>query len=186
MKRRHKIGVIGNLVLFQALWFTTVLGAAAGEVRPALAVLVLLLAWGPLTGSLTGSSAGRDLRLVCFGVALGAVVELLWVLPGLIEYRLQPVSWLPPPWILLLWAGLAVSFHYSLSWLQGRPGLAAVFGAVGGVCSMAAGIRFGAASAPLGMVPLLVVYGLVFSLLVPLLAWRARAIWSDNAETMAG
>lgn len=166
MKGRHRIRAIGNLVLFQLLWFSTVFGAAAGDLRAAAVVLVLYLAWGPLRGG----SARADLLVAVFGTLLGLLVELFWILPGLIDYRLQPVGWLAPPWVLFLWVGLAVSFRYGLCWLQRRPVLASLFGASGGAVSMMAGLRMGAAEAPLGVIPLLTLYALSWAALAPLLA----------------
>jgi hypothetical protein len=161
--------IIGNFILFQLLWFAAVLGAAAGLHWPAPLALLALLCWTRLTGG----SVRADLRLVLIGLATGMVFEVLLLASGLIRYQLQWWLYLPPLWILCLWAGFAQSFLYSMAWMRQRLWLASVFGGVGSVMSMYAGLRFGAAQPPQGTLPLLVAYGLGWSVLVPFLAWLA-------------
>lgn len=161
--------VIGNFVLFQLLWFAAVLGAAASLSWPAPLALLALLGWTRLTGG----SLRSDLRLVLIGLATGMVFEVLLLGSGLIHYQLQWWQYVPPVWILCLWAGFAQSFLYSMAWMRQRLWLASVFGGVGSVMSMYAGLQFGAAQPLQGNVPLLVAYGLGWSVLVPFLAWLA-------------
>jgi len=62
--------------------------------------------------------------------------------------------------------------------MRGRWLVAAVFGGVGAVMSLFAGLRFGAAQPLQGEMALLAVYGAGWALLVPWLAWLA----ADSAE----
>lgn len=162
--------MIGNFVLFQLLWFAAIFGAAADLLAPVLLVLVVLLLLGPLFER----PFAADLRMAGIGLLVGLLVEPLWIGAGLIEYRLQFHVLLPPVWILALWVGFAVSFNYSLAWLQGRRLLAAGFGGVGSVLSVLAGLRFGAAEAPAGLLPLALAYGGLWAILVPTLAQLAQ------------
>lgn len=174
--------MIGNFILFQVLWFAAIFGAASGRSLPVFVALSLLLLWG----CLWRSPWRADLRMALAGLLVGLSVEPLWLSLGLIEYRLQSVALLPPAWILALWVGFAVTFNYSLSWLQGRLLLAAVFGASGSVLSVLAGVRFAAADAPAGLLPLALVYGAAWAVLVPALAWwaaRGRRIDGDTRIT---
>jgi hypothetical protein len=173
--------VIGNFVLFQILWFAAVLGAAAGMAWPAPVALVALLGWTRISGG----SVRADLRLVLIGLATGMVFEILLLASGLIRYELQWWSFWPPIWILCLWAGFAQSFLYSMAWMRNRLWLAAAFGAVGAMLSLYAGLRFGAAEALLGMVPLLVTYGIGWALLVPWLAWLATDAEQHSPQVQA-
>jgi hypothetical protein len=160
---------IGNFVLFQLLWFGAVLGAAHGLVWPAPLALLALLGWTRFRGA----SVRADLRLVGLGLATGVAFELLLLASGLIRYRLQWWDVLPPLWILCLWAGFAQTFLYSMAWLRSRLWLAAIFGGLGSVMSLYAGLRFGAAEPLQGLLPLLLSYGIGWALLVPWLAWLA-------------
>lgn len=182
MKRLQQIppAILGNAVLFQALWFAAVLGAAQGLQWPALATLLALvtLALG------SGASWRAEGRMALAGLLAGVLAERLWLSLGLIEYRLAWSSGWPPLWIMMLWVGFAMSLNHSLAWLQGRVRLAALFGAVGSIASVLAGVRCGAASAPAGLLPLAVCYGLVWALLVPALAWWAARGAGPGGQTM--
>lgn len=169
MMKRDRLLLLGNFALFQLLWFAAIFGAAAGTELPVFAVLAVLLIWG----SLRGVPFGPDGRMILAGLVVGLAAEPVWLALGLIEYRMQGFGLLPPAWIMALWVGFAVSFNYSLAWLQGRPLLAGLFGAVGSALSVIAGVRFGAADAPQGLVFLAVVYAAGWAVLVPLLAWWA-------------
>lgn len=157
---------IGNYLLFQLLWLAALMGALQNSSLPALASLAVMLGWAARHGVLSRA----DMVMVLIGLGLGLVGEMFWLLPGLVVYQAQPLFWLPPLWILALWAGFALMFNHSLRWLRGRPFLCALLGASGGVLSLLAGIRMGAAVAPLGVLPLALVYAAVWALLVPLLS----------------
>ena len=97
-------------------------------------------------------------------------MEPLWLRPEVLQYRNWDQHWRAPHWVWTLWLGFAVSFRYSLNWLCGRPVLAALLGALGGVFSVTMGIRLGAATAPQGWLLLAMVYGVSWAIAVPLLA----------------
>ena len=156
-------GNTGNFLLFQLLWPAAVFGAVAGTSVWALLVLILQFLHGARSVSFQ-----VDLRAALFGVGVGVVFEVMLITSGLITYQLQPLSWMPPLWIMLLWAGFAQTFNHSMAWLHGRVTLSAVAGGLASVVSMYAGLRFSAASTT-ELVYLLCVYGLSWSLIVPLL-----------------
>lgn len=118
--------------------------------------------------------------MLLWGLILCLVFEPVWLSSGLLAYSGWDYRWLAPGWIWALWLGLAVSFHYSLRWLCGRPWLGAVFGAAGGVFSVSMGMSLGAASAPLGWLPMAMTYGAVWAVAVPLLAFGAQ--WTREQE----
>ncbi|WP_372653544.1 DUF2878 domain-containing protein [Alcanivorax borkumensis] len=158
--------VIVNFLAFQLLWPAAVLGASLGWAMLAWCVLLaMLITQVALTGRWR-----NDGVLVVAGAALCVVMEPLWLLTDVLEYRNWPHRWWAPHWVWALWMGFAVSFRYSLGWLCGRPVLAALFGAVGGVFSVTMGMRFGAASAPQGWVLLAVIYAIGWAIAVPILA----------------
>lgn len=162
--------VIGNFILFQLLWFAAVLGAAQGASWWALPVLVAMLAWTPMTGA----ALMPDLRLVAIGIAIGIVFEICFIASGAIAYQAQWSNWAPPLWIIALWAGFAMSFNHSMAWMCRRPLVACVFGGIGAVLSLLAGMRLGAAEPLLPDWQVALIYGTSWALLVPLLALVAR------------
>lgn len=162
----HARAVIVNFFAFQLLWAAAVLGASQD---------VAVLAWGVLVMMVVTQIAltrqwRHDMLLMVAGGALCVLMEPLWLLPDVLQYRHWQQHWWAPHWVWALWLGFAVSFRYSLNWLCGRPVLAALFGALGGVFSVTIGIRLGAATAPQGWPLLAMIYGTSWAIAVPLLA----------------
>ena len=129
MNRR---GIWINAIVFQLAWLVTVGGAARG------------LWWlGPLVttafATYTLRHAGQtraDGLTALIAIVLGFAIDTLWVQSGFIEYAAQvPVRGAAPVWIVALWANFALSLNHSLAWLQSRPLLAVLLGAVGGPLS---------------------------------------------------
>ncbi|EKF75552.1 hypothetical protein A11A3_01727 [Alcanivorax hongdengensis A-11-3] len=163
--KKDSLLIIGNALAFQLLWFAAVLGGS-GWAWSVLAPMVLIQC-------LAGGHWRRDGRMLLIGGGLCLALEPLWLASSLLVYQQWHSQWLAPPWIWALWLGFAVSFHYSLYWLQGRPWLAALIGAIGGVVSVTAGLRLGAAVTPQGWLPFAMVYGGAWALAVPFMAWVA-------------
>ena len=117
-----------NAILFQLVWISTVAGAARG-------------AWwvGPVAvGAFAayefarGGHARADALLILLAVALGFAADSLLVQAHFASYASAvPSDRYAPIWILALWANFALTLNHSLAWLQSRPGLAAVLGAIG-------------------------------------------------------
>lgn len=178
MNRQTLITGGGHFLLLQLIWPAAVLGAARGWAWLALPVLLAM----PLWSLVRGLPVARDLRMLIVGLLVGIFFETLLLGTGVIDYRLMPGPGWVPAWILLLWAGFAINCNHCLAWLQGRWWLAALLGATGGPLSVLAGVSLGAATAPAGTVPLVLVYGLCWALLMPLLAWLARYYRSLEQE----
>jgi hypothetical protein len=175
-----KASIVGNFIIFQLLWVAAVVGAAHGFQWLSLIALLALLGWGVFCRA----DIVADSRIIGYGLAIGMIFELLLIGSGLIRYELQWWAAVPPVWILCLWAGFAQTLNHSLSWLKNRLPLAAIFGGAGSVMSMYAGIRFGAAQAPEGLQPLLIVYALGWSVMVPVLVWLAGRNPSSTIEAV--
>jgi hypothetical protein len=161
-----------NFAGFQAGWFTTVFGVAAGST------------WvGPLAvGTLLGlhltwlvDDRRREARLIVAAALLGLCLDsaLSWL--GVLRlWDTALLSGVAPLWLIGLWALLAASLRTSFEWLNGRYLLAAGFGAIGGPLSYYAGYRLGAIG--LGDTPAfsLAVLALVWALVMPVLIFLAR------------
>ena len=74
-----------------------------------------------------------------------------------------------------------MTLYYSLGWLRGKLWLAALVGGAGGAFSMMAGIHIGAAQAPRGLSTLLIVYGIVWAALVPVMVVLSDRVLSAQA-----
>lgn len=133
-----------NFACFQLVWFGCVLGTAAGW---SLLGPALLAVWLPLHLHLSAVPRA-DLLLALGGLLAGTALDTGYQLAGLLQFAgvtlMEPLA---PLWISALWVAFLLTLNHSLRWLQGRPGLALLFGALGGPVSYWAGVRLGAAEA---------------------------------------
>jgi hypothetical protein len=159
------MNMLSNFLLFQAAWFTTVLGAANG--MPWMGPVAVLAVVGVHLRQIR--RPGMELRLILGAVLLGLVADSLILATGWIAY--PNGRWIPglaPYWIVALWALFATTLNVSMRWMHGRHVLAAVFGAVGGPLSYLAGAKLGAMSF-LSPAPAFIALALLWSMAMPLL-----------------
>lgn len=166
------MNLLANILVFQAGWFATVLGAANGLpwIGPAaaLAAVALHLRFA--------ARPGVELRLVLTALGLGLVADSLLLATGWIAY--PNGQWLPgaaPYWIGSLWVLFACTLNVSMRWLRGRYVLAAAFGAVGGPLSYLAGSRLGAMTFA-EPVPALTALAIGWAVMMPVLVWLASRL----------
>jgi hypothetical protein len=163
-----------NFIGFQAGWFVCVLGAAQGSgwLGPLFVAAFLAL------HLYFASDRRGELRVAAAAVGLGAVVDSIFGLTGVLVYESNP--WpvaASPPWILAMWVNFGAGMRSSLSWMEGRYRLAAIVGAVGGPAAYLAAARLEAVS--FGVAPSAALPGLAvaWGIAVPLLgfvAWREQ------------
>lgn len=116
-----------NAILFQVVWFATVVGAAHA------------LGWlGPLAVvafaayQLQTSRRRADLTLIALALLIGLVADSLLAQTRLVVYASPwPSSEFAPAWILALWVNFALTLNHSLSFLRRNLLLAAFLGALG-------------------------------------------------------
>lgn len=130
-----------NLAGYQLVWFGVVICAARGQ--PLLSVLIaaafVAAQW------LASRQQASDARLLACAVACGVVLDGGLASSGLLVYASSQPALLAPVWILALWAAFAMTLNHSMTFLRGRPLLAAAFGAIGGPLAYAGASRgFGA------------------------------------------
>ena len=124
-----------NIVSYQLIWFLCILGGNKGALI-SLSLLAIHL--------IISNKRRADLRMMCFLLFLGLTVDGTLHQVGLFSFT---TSGFPIPfWLMVIWLGLAITPHHSLAWMQDRPLLSAVFGALGGPAAYWAGVRMGAAS----------------------------------------
>jgi hypothetical protein len=132
---------LANFLAFQLGWFACVLGAARGwPWAGTLAALLLvgLHLWRTATPA-------AEWRLIGAAALIGAVGDTLLARSGWLQYAagaLLPAT--APVWIVALWMLFATTLRHSLAWLQRRPLLSAVCGALGGPLAYLGGARLGA------------------------------------------
>ncbi len=153
-----------NALMFQLGWFACVLGAARGTALPGVLVVLLAVALACLQDERRARLLGTILLAVMIGIAFdGANMALDLLHPTLGGLR-STSSWL---FIAALWANFGATLRSSLSFLGGRPLVAAALGLLGGPLAYLAGRRLGAVELGTGAIPALAVeWGVVTPLLV--------------------
>lgn len=155
-----------NFALYYAGWFAAILGPAWGYpwtgtlIALALIACHLALVRRPFD----------ELRLMAAAAVVGVVVDSIQIAAGLLRFPpAARVAFLPPAWLVVLWAQFAATFHFSMKWLKGRPWLAAVFGAIGGPLAFVAGYNFDVVDFHPEVWPSLLALAVVWSGVLPLL-----------------
>ncbi|KIF59943.1 membrane protein [Pseudomonas fluorescens] len=157
---------IANAVLFQLGWLACVLGGNSLWLLLAVAALVIHLRWI--------SSWAAEGRLILCIVIVGTTMDS--VLRQLGVFRFADASPLIPLWLMLLWALLATTLRHCLAWSARPWWLASALGAVGGALSYYGGGRLAGVQFPYGEVSTLIVIGLLWAGLFPLLHLMARRL----------
>lgn len=155
-----------NYAMYQTGWLAAVLGAARGHPWVGMSI-ALVLVGGHIA---LARQRQAELWLVLAAGVMGLVVDSTQVGLGLIAFPTGSlVSWLCPPWIVVMWMQFATTFRFSLGWLSGRPILSVAFGAVGGPLAYAVGDRLGAVDLAAPRSTTFVVLGLLWAAAVPML-----------------
>ena len=170
-----------NIILFQAAWFTAVLGAARGsEWYGPLAVALVLSVHFVLIDDRRG-----ELTLMLAAGAIGFFFDTALSAAGIVTPRghilPHPLS---QPWMISLWPNFAATLNVSLEWLKGRYLLAAIFGAVGGAGSYYGGARLGATLA-LPDVNGILLLAVGWGIMTPFLVWLAKRFQRKGAAVIA-
>ncbi len=159
-----------NYALYQAGWFACVLGAAWGHPWLGSALGVL-----PLAAHVALVVRRRDAVVLALATAaIGIVVDGTQIALGTLRFDVGTVvSWLPPPWLVLVWAQFAMTFHFGLAWMKRRPRGAALFGVLGGPLAFVAGQRLGVVTLHPALWPSLASLAVTWGIAMPAAAWLA-------------
>lgn len=156
--------------LFQGAWFACILGAAHGHVGWG---VLAVMAWVAISWTLS-DQRWVDGVLAGQAVLMGVVWDTWMLRAGWVEYASPgPLAQWAPVWILALWALFATLVRGPLSWLHGRPVLAAVLGAVSGPLSYLAAVRLGAGKFA-DTTQSMLVLGAGWAVMTPMLTEMAR------------
>jgi len=161
-----------NFVIFQLGWFACVLGAAHKQVFWAVVVTLAYIAFH----AWRSTSPKTETSLLMKAFIFGLVADTLIMHLGIINFGgAWPSPYLSPLWMCILWVLVATTVNGSLSWLRGRPVLAAVLGGICGPLSYEAGIRLGAGEwGPDGQLPGFILLGLIWAIAIPLFFYWDR------------
>ena len=167
-----------NFAAFQASWFASVLGAAAGASWLGPTVVALWMAWHLPA---LGGERGVEWRMLCIAAVLGYGVDSLLVLTERIAFPAGSWAWGSPPWMVGLWIAFAATLSRSLRWLHGRCAVAALLGLAGGPAAYYAGARLGAVELGQGFGSAFWI-GIAWAITMPVLL-RIRAVLVRSADS---
>ena len=153
-----------NALWFQGLWFTTVLGRE-GLLPLAAALLALHLV-------LVGDKRRELMRFAGVG-ALGIAVDAVLSGAGIYQFA---GGVLVPMWLVCLWLGFSAALARSLAYLSDKLLWAAGAGAVVFPLNYWAGERLGAVEFGLPLPATLVIVGLTWAVMLPVLYLLSSAI----------
>ena len=163
---RGPLTTLLNFAGFQAVWLCSVLGAANGLGWLGPLVLAVFAAAHAMRREVTAD----EFALAAFALLLGALVDSGYLIAGLLQFAEPgPLENLAPAWILSMWAGFALTLRHSLAWLSRSPGLAAVFGLIGGPLAYISGSALGGLEPLVDLASLSLVVGIAWALVTPLL-----------------
>lgn len=157
--------LIANAIAYQAVWFLGILWANPGAMVGCCIILILL-----------GTSKRRDddLKMIGFLMFLGVLVDGTLQQVGFFTFKSPGLP--IPVWLLVIWMGLAMTIHHSLSWLKDKLLLAAILGGLGGPLAYWAGTRTGAASFNWSLPSSLLLLAIVWSLVFPTIMLFSKKI----------
>jgi Protein of unknown function (DUF2878) len=155
-----------NALLFQIGWFACVLGGTSPWLLVAVGVLALHFFWI--------SSWTADGELVVSVVLIGTLLDTLLLACGVFEFAEGGA--LIPLWLIVLWAVLATTLKHCLAWTATPWWRASLLGAIGGPLSYYAGSHMAGVHLPLGLWPSMLLLGVIWAGLFPLLQRLARIL----------
>lgn len=169
---------LANGALFQAAWFSCVLGGANESNLWGLPILALLA-----VQSLRGAYTRQDAVWAGAALAMGFLLDTLWIQTGVLVYD----GWtFAPVWILTLWCALGLTMNHSMSFFAQKPLLGGLLAASSAPLSYLGGERLGAVLVPdpVQLVWISLTWGLVFWLAF-ILVRRTREVPGSDAVAAA-
>jgi hypothetical protein len=118
-----------NVVFFQVIWLLCVAGAGKGYAWAGLPALIVFCAYH----AYVSTTRKADFTLMGLCILIGGACDTLLLQLGLLRFD-QPVpsTEFAPVWILMLWAGFALTLNHSMAFFKGKLLASIVFGVLGG------------------------------------------------------
>lgn len=158
MINRALVFTIANALLFQVGWFVCIL---CGSLWAGIFTLAAI------TGHFIISRQRReDAIAVLFAIALGVLHDSLLLHSGQIQF--SESAYLPPLWLVCLWALLGITLNHSLVWIYSRPLWSALLGAIAAPLSYLAGVGLSSAEWSSPLVEVLPIIAILWLIVLPL------------------
>ena len=169
-----------NFVLFQLAWFAGILGAAHQQALIGILGMVLCGALHLRSLPRVSRRAEYVLMFQCF--CLGTLIDTVLMHAGIMVYASpNPIGFISPLWMSLLWVALAMTLNHSLAWLKNKYWLSAILGSITGPLSYLAGVRLDAGRMPHEIYSL-VTLSIVWALTMPLIMFLSQKSLKKSYE----
>ena len=109
----------------------------------------------------------KEYKFIISATLIGVVIDSLLVWTGVFDFGTDYIF--APPWLVALWLLFASTFYHALRWFRDKKTLAIISGATGGTISYLAGYQFEAVVFPLSLNITVIIIGLIWALLFPIL-----------------
>lgn len=173
------MAILLNFLLFQAVWWTSVLGAAND--RPLLGVGGLLVF--AVVHLALSSERVRDLKVLAAVTLAGGLADTALAYADIYAFRTAGPGGTPLPlWMWSLWANFSMTLFGALGWLRAKPLVALVLGAVSGPLTYQGAASLGALELPRGGVSLAVL-AVSWGLLLPGLLTLAKRLNGESERS---
>lgn len=121
--------LILNVLFFQILWHACVGGGGYGWWWLGIPVLAMFCAYHFRVSRWKLA----DFQLLLIAVVLGGIGDSVLSLANIVKFQTAvPFASMAPIWILVLWAGFALTINHSMAWFKDKFWAAVVFGLLGG------------------------------------------------------
>ena len=158
--------ILANVLLYEAVWTLCVFWPTWGVLVSVILIVAHLY---------FSFCRKQDLAMMIALLAAGVVIDGILHVFSFMQFT---VTGFPIPiWLAVIWMGLAMLPHHSLSWMKGRPVLSCLFGAFGGPFAYWAGTRAGAAEFTYHIFPSLFLLAVIWAVLWPLVMWYGAYIF---------
>ena len=167
-----------NLVGFQAVWLSCVIGAGAGDWRPGVLTAIVF-------ASLTLAFSHRrkhDLRTLAIALPIGFVMDSILAKSDWLRYAgAFPWDDWAPLWIMALWLAFALTLNHSLRGIYRNRLYTFLFGFLGGPLAYGiAAARFEAMTVEHRLLPSLLLIGAVWGIGLSAIRWLDRGVSADE------
>lgn len=158
MINRALVFTIANAVLFQVGWFVCIL---CGSLWAGIFTLVAIA-----VHFIISTQRSEDAIAVLIAIALGVFHDSLLLHSGQIQFAES--AYLPPLWLVCLWALLGITLNHSLVWIYSRPLWAALLGAMAAPLSYLVGVKLSSAEWSSPLLEVLPIIAILWLVVLPL------------------
>jgi hypothetical protein len=158
MTNKALVFTIANALLFQAGWFVCILCGSFWAGIFTLAAIIFHF--------VISRQRRDDAVALLIAIALGLVHDSLLLHGG--HIRFVESAYLPPLWLVCLWALLGITLNHSLVWIYSRPLWSALLGAIAAPLSYLAGVSLSSAEWSSPLVEVLPIIAILWLVVLPL------------------